>query len=368
MTAYQAYWKATVFLVCAAPAVAAFAGELQSICFGNEPSWSLQFNGQGQARLTLPDQRAVDIRGLTTRLDVLNEQAWRGRATVGKSGDVVAFLRESACSDGMSDEKHPVTARVSLPDGRLLAGCCRIPASTHAASPASITIEGNTWQLAALDGHSLGLAGKASRPVTARFEGGRVSGFSGCNQYTGAYTLDRDSLVIGSLAGTMMACPEPQMALEKAVKSGLAGTLRHAITGDRLTLTPAAGASMFFQLMPTPMLEGVKWGVTGFNNGRQAVVSPVPGTTLTMTFGNGQIQGNSGCNTFRAAYTSEGNHLEIGPAISTRKACTGEGVMQQEREFLAALKSAKLWSITGGMLDVHRADGERVLNAIEAPR
>ena len=42
--------------------------------------------------------------------------------------------------------------------------------------------------------------------------------------------------------------------------------------------------------------------------------------------------------------------------------------MQQEREFLAALESAKRWTISGGMLDVHRADGERVLNAIKTAR
>ena len=47
-------------------------------------------------------------------------------------------------------------------------------------------------------------------------------------------------------------------------------------------------------------------------------------------------------------------------------ACSGEGVMQQEQEFLAALESATVWTVTGGMLDVHRADGERVLNAIAA--
>jgi heat shock protein HslJ len=368
MTAYQACWKATAFLAWVASAVAAFASEPRLICFGNEPSWSLQFNEQGRVRLMGPDQKAIDIRGHTTHLDTLNEQAWRGRTTAGKSGDVVAFLRESACSDGMSDTKHPVTARVSLPDGRLLAGCCRVPASSSVASPASVTMDGNTWQLAALGGQSLGLAGMAGRPVTARFEGGRVSGFSGCNQYTGAYTLDPDSLVIGSLATTMMACPEPQMALEKAVKSALAGTFRHAIAGDRLTLTPVSGTPMVFHLAPTPRLEGVKWGVTGFNNGRQAVVSPVPGTTLTMTFGNGQVQGSSGCNAYRATYTNEGNRLKIGPAISTRMACAGEGVMQQEREFLAALESAKGWTITGGMLDVHRADGERVLNAIDTAR
>ena len=42
--------------------------------------------------------------------------------------------------------------------------------------------------------------------------------------------------------------------------------------------------------------------------------------------------------------------------------------MQQEREFLAALESARVWAIDGGMLDVHRADGERVLNAIGTGR
>ena len=41
----------------------------------------------------------------------------------------------------------------------------------------------------------------------------------------------------------------------------------------------------------------------------------------------------------------------------------GDGVMQQEREFLAALETATLWTVQDGMLDMHRADGERVLTA-----
>ena len=40
--------------------------------------------------------------------------------------------------------------------------------------------------------------------------------------------------------------------------------------------------------------------------------------------------------------------------------------MEQEREFLAALESATTWTIDRGMLDVHRADGERVLHATPA--
>ena len=91
------------------------------------------------------------------------------------------------------------------------------------------------------------------------------------------------------------------------------------------------------------------------------------GTTLTLTFENGMVRGSSGCNTFRAPYTSEGNRLSIGPAATTRMACGAEGVMEQERQFLAALKTAKVWTVESGTLDVHRADGERVLMATGGP-
>ena len=37
--------------------------------------------------------------------------------------------------------------------------------------------------------------------------------------------------------------------------------------------------------------------------------------------------------------------------------------MEQERQFLAALESATMWAIDREMLDIHRADGERVLLA-----
>lgn len=344
-----------------ASALPAGAADPHLMCFGNEPSWGLEFSGRGSARLLFPDHRPAYFRGSGTRLDALKESAWRGKAVGGKGGNLVAFLREAACSDGMSDVRHPVTARVSLPDGRFLAGCCRIPAAPNAAPTA--TIEGPTWNLVSLPGHDSSVPGGTQRPVTARFEGGRVSGFSGCNRFMGNYTVDRDKLVIGTLAGTMMACPEPGMALERAVHGALTGALRYAIDAGRLTLTPESGAPLVFQMAPEPRLEGVSWEVTGFNNGRQAVVSALSGTRLTLEFQQGVVQGHSGCNTFRATYKSDGDRLAVGPAAATRMACAGDGVMQQEREFLAALATATRWTVQDGMLDMHRADGERVLTA-----
>ena len=345
---------ALLLLASAIHALPAGAAEPRLVCFGNEPSWSLRFDGGGRATLSFPDGKPVEYRGRETRLDFLKERAWRGTPAGDAKAVLVAFLREAACSDTMSDVTHPLSARVSLPDGRLLAGCCRIPASP---------LEGTTWRLDSPGAPAADpKAGEQDAP-TVRFQDGRASGFSGCNRFTGGFTREGDTLTVGRLAGTMMACPEARMAIEKRFLEGLSGTQRVAISGDRLTLTPASGPPLAFQAEPPPTLEGVTWKVTGFNNGRQAVVSAVTGTTLTLTFEDGKVRGSSGCNTFRAPYTSEGNRLTIGPAVTTRMACGAEGVMEQERQFLAALSTAKVWTVESGTLDVHRADGERVLMA-----
>ena len=347
-----------IFLALLVPVAATQAAGRELICFGNEPSWRLDLPGGGEARLSLPDGQSTRFRGSESRLEPRRESVWRGRGRGGR--ELVAFLRDGACSDGMSDTVHPVSINLSLPDGRHYAGCCRVPAA--AASPARL--EGANWRLSALSGQAVP-AGSAA--PTARFERGQVSGFSGCNRFMGNYTVDRDQLTIGTLAGSMMACPEPAMALEKAFLAALSGTLAANVAGDRLSLTPAAGGhALHFELAPKPSLAGVKWEVTGYNNGRQAVVGPLPGTRLSLAFKDGKVSGNSGCNDFRGPFKADGNTLSIGPLATTRKLCSAEGVMAQEQEFIAALQTATTWAIDRGMLDVHRKDGERVLTASEA--
>lgn len=49
------------------------------------------------------------------------------------------------------------------------------------------------------------------RPVTAEFSTEPeplVYGFSGCNTYRGAYSIDGDRISFGPTMSTMMACPE----------------------------------------------------------------------------------------------------------------------------------------------------------------
>jgi heat shock protein HslJ len=91
-------------------------------------------------------------------------------------------------------------------------------------------------------------------------------------------------------------------------------------------------------------LTGVKWEVTGYNNGRQAVVGPLVGTRLNITFKDGKVSGSGGCNSFHGPFKVDGNALSIGPLATTRKLCPAEDVMAQEREFIAALQTATTWA------------------------
>ena len=193
-----------------------------------------------------------------------------------------------------------------------------------------------------------------------RFEAGRVSGFSGCNRLVGSYTVEGDIVTLSQLAGTMMACPEPAMALESAFRAALGGPLRFSIDGGRLSLKPASGEPLVF-VAEVQRLDG-DWKVSGFNNGRDAVVGLKGDAPITLTFKAGALSGDAGCNTFRGAYVVDGKGVKIGPLAATRKACA-EDVMKQEREFLAALESAVTWAVEGDTLDMHRSDGQRALMA-----
>jgi heat shock protein HslJ len=224
-------------------------------------------------------------------------------------------------------------------------------------------IEGPTWRLTRLgDKEGEALRG-TSRAPTLRFASGQVEGFSGCNNFGGGYRLEPGRVVIDALRSTMMACVGDSMAIEAAFMHALAGTLAYRVDAGALTLTPGSGDALVFVAEAAPQLAGVTWNVTGYNNGRQAVVSPMVGSALALTFGEGVVRGQAGCNAFHASAQVEGERIHIGAPVATRKTCPGEGLMAQERAFLAALQTAKRWLIQDGRLELRSAGGERVLTA-----
>jgi heat shock protein HslJ len=75
--------------------------------------------------------------------------------------------------------------------------------------------------------------------ITLVFDDGRVGGHSGCNRYMGhVNTKDGAGAIgFGPLAGTMMACPQELMELERRYLKALAGVRKFSFLVGQLTLT-----------------------------------------------------------------------------------------------------------------------------------
>jgi len=68
--------------------------------------------------------------------------------------------------------------------------------------------------LLSLAGSEWGFAGGDDQYI--QFRDGRAAGHSGCNRFTGSYTLEGESLKFGPLASTKMACTPEHMEQERA--------------------------------------------------------------------------------------------------------------------------------------------------------
>ena len=164
------------------------------------------------------------------------------------------------------------------------AACSAAGSSPKPAGGTGGTIEGVNWRLS-----SFAVSGKMTDVpqgviVDATFASGRVSGSSGCNSYSGPAVVTGATLKIGPLAGTLMACAGPGADVEKAYLPLLTAATSFTATADALTLFDASGTpTLIYAAGAANPLEG-EWNVTGYNNGKEAVVSPVSGTTLTATF------------------------------------------------------------------------------------
>ena len=194
---------------------------------------------------------------------------------------------------------------------------------------------------------------------SAAFEGGTVSGSTGCNRYTGPYTVDGDSLELGQIASTMMACPPPADTIERAYVAALGKVAGWRSDGEELVLVDADDVELLRYAAATPVGS---WQVTGLRRG-DASTSPIAGTDLTARFGaDGSLSGSAGCNTYRTSYTTDKRAIEIGPPAVTRKACAEPaGVMEQETAYLALLPTAVSYRLDGNVLELLAADGTRLV-------
>ena len=227
-------------------------------------------------------------------------------------------------------------------------------AKAQAASQPALT--GKTWQLT-----KLGPVDRKKAGITARFEAnGRVSGFAGCNSYSGTYTTSGRSITVSrNLAVTRKACARAVMAQERLYLAALTAAKTYSIAGSTLSLRGKSGLTLATFAVQSQALAGTHWAVVNYNNGKQAVVSVLNGTKLTANFdAAGNVSGSAGCNNYDGPVKATAPKVTIGPLASTKMFCgTPEGVMEQESAYLAALGSVATYSIQGATLEFRTAGG-----------
>src|SRR5690606_5307243 len=106
-----------------------------------------------------------------------------------------------------------------------------------------------------------------------------------------------------------------------------------------------------------------------YNNGRQAVVSVLNGTRLSIGFpADGKASGFAGCNRFSGTFESQGTSLSFGPVATTRMACASpDGIMEQEQAFLKALETVSIVRFEGDRLELRTRDGELAMTLGRSP-
>ena len=130
--------------------------------------------------------------------------------------------------------KNPLTLLTILVAAGLLLSACT-PAAT------SPDLAGSSWKLVSYGPAGNQTPAASGIPTSLTFgQDGQVSGNLGCNGFSGGYEMKGGTIVLGALASTLMACPEPQMTQEGIAFQVLAGTLPLELSGNTLTIHAAS--------------------------------------------------------------------------------------------------------------------------------
>lgn len=224
-----------------------------------------------------------------------------------------------------------------------------------------------TWQQTQMsDGTSLA-PDDPTRYTLELLPDGRAAVRADCNRGAGPYTLEGQRITIGSLALTRAACLPGSLERTLVAQLGQAAIAFSRGPDLYLDLAADSGTMRFAPAdqagtgQPQLPLEGTAWTAETYNNGRGGVLTLIEGTAITARFEGGRVAGSAGCNSYSAPYALNGNTVEIRPAISTLMACVAPpGRMEQERDYLAAIATARTYRIEGGKLILETADGATV--------
>lgn len=224
------------------------------ICAIAVPAWAefqtLSGTVAYREKIALPPDALVEI----TLEDVSLADAKAiplGMVTV-KAADGVPVDFEIRYDDQMVLERHRYTVRavILVDDKAMWRSTQSFPALTNGAPEtvdvlvqmmqgfSELNLSGTAWKVVGLNGAPI-QSGRL--PILAFDAEGRASGSSGCNRFSGGYSLDDDKISFGPLASTRMACPGELATQEMDFFKALGAVASAHTEGAQLVLKNSDG-------------------------------------------------------------------------------------------------------------------------------
>ena len=117
-------------------------------------------------------------------------------------------------------------------------------------------LENTSWQATGINNGRGGVVSSATTPrVIAMFTDGKVTGSTGCNNYSASYEISDSHISIGPAMTTRRQCTEPAdiMALEQEFLQALAAATQYLLTADRLELRDGNGSLQITFISPAAL-------------------------------------------------------------------------------------------------------------------
>jgi len=108
-------------------------------------------------------------------------------------------------------------------------------------------------------------------------------------------------------------------------------------------------------------LTGTVWMLETYLNTDGTMAEPLATAPVTAEFTDGSVEGTSGCNTYNAAYVTEGQLISVEMPVVTAMYCGEPGVMEQESRYLSVLQTAAGYAVSADQLTITDSAGQEIL-------
>lgn len=233
-----------------------------------------------------------------------------------------------------------------------VAGC----SSSGGTDTPPATLMGRSFVSTAVTGSTIPGGG----PLTVSFADGRIIANAGCNTATGPVDLQGNTLQVGQLASTLMACPGDRSDADGWQQGLLSAQPTWTLVGDTFTLK---GNGITVTMLdhkaanPDKPLTETTWIVTTLLRPdaevRSVTIDEVrPALTITA---DGAVSGSAGCNNMTGKAQIDGSEVTF--QVATTRMMCDPAVMEVEQQVLQVLDGKTTATISGDDLTLHNANG-----------